>query len=211
MKLRTLARISLNYIEDGTFLFDNDMRKDEAIRQLKRIIHGKCTEKNNSDDPICELHISVYKPNINFPIVPLDMWGNIVVWHEDGKYMIPGYGTHVVKGVSVTNKEYFMGYVHSLFTYKDAILKVDKYTDLKRAAYALTCSVSQILNKKDFRGIPLKMESEIIHQTYQKKDEVFEKQQKSLYIKWLMKWIEIHKKNPDTHMKFLKKPKKKLF
>jgi hypothetical protein len=212
MKPRTLARFAYDWIMDGTFVFDNEERKTEAIKQLKRIISGKATEENNPEDPLVEIHIGVHIPNFDYPIVQTDNWGNPYVWKEDGVYMVPGKGSHMVKGISISGTQYYLSYLESLATYRNCVIKVDKYTDFKRAAYALVCCVSQILNKKllNNTGKPLKMTWQVLVDRYKMHDDAkeYEKQQKSLYIKWLGKWISTHNKNPDTHMKVLKLPKK---
>lgn len=214
MKPRTLARYAYEWIQDGSFVFDCNERKEEAIKQLKRIIGGKATEPNHPEDPLVEMHIGVYIPNFDYPIVPTDNWGNIYIWKEDGNYQIPGKGSHIVKGISVSGTEYYLSYLESLAPYRNVIIKVDKFTDIKRAAYALVCCVSQIINKKELlnNDKPLKMTWQVLEDKYKMHEDAkeFEKQQKSLYIKWLSKWIMIHNKNPDTHLKVLKLPKKVL-
>jgi hypothetical protein len=212
MKPRTLARFALDWIESGDFIFDSEDRKQEAIRQLRRITVGKANEPNHPEDPINEIHIGIYVPNFDYPVVPTDTWGNPFVWQEDNKYIVPGNGSHIVKGIGISGTEYYLGFLNSLAPYRNTVIKVDKYTDFKRAAYALTCCVSQILNKKALLNTdkPLKMSWELFTDEYKKHEDVklYEKQQKSLYIKWLTKWISIHHKNPDTHLKILKMFKK---
>lgn len=213
MKPRTLARYAFEWVQDGTFTFDCEDRKQEAIKQLKRIISGKATEDNHPEDPLVEINIGVYIPNFDYPVVHTDNWGNIYVWKEDGTYQVPGKGSHTVKGIGLSGAEYYLSYLESLAPYRNCVIKVDKYTDLKRAAYALVCCVTQILNKKAINAKsdkPIKMTWQVLEDKYKTHEDVkqFEKEQKSLYIKWLAQWIAVHKKNPDTHMKVLKLPKK---
>lgn len=211
MKPRTLARIALKKIKDGTFTFDKDERKREAIRQLKMIISGKQAEDTNPKDPIIELNIGVYIPSFDYPIIPLDTNGEPIVWKEDKNYFISdSYSSHIIRGISITGETYFLSFLDTLSPYRDCIVKADRYTDTVRAAWALTCTVSKILNKweltKKMGMIPLKIESETIIDDWNKHSEIkeFDHEQKKLYIKWLTKWIQIHGKNPNTHMRVLK-------
>ncbi len=215
MKPRTLARYALKKIQDNTFIFDTNERKQEAIRQMKKIISGKSIGVNNPEDPIVEIHIGVYIPNFDYPIVPVDDNGDVIVWKEDGNYNIPKDGIHTVKGVSLKDESYFLSYLDSLAPYRDVIIKVDRYTDITRAAYALVCTMSRILNKevisKEATIVPLKMEYDALLEEWNTHEDVkqYEKDQHKLYIKWLSKWISIHGRNPDTHMRVLR-PVKKL-
>jgi hypothetical protein len=211
MKPRTLARIALKSISSGEFVFDTDDRKDEAIRQLKKIISGKA-DINNPEDPIIEIHIGVYVPNFDYPVVNIDKNDEPIVWKEDGKYAIPGDGSHIVKGIGISGDSYFLGYLDNLSSLREAIIKVDRYTDVKRAAYALCCSLTKIMNKKDFQTInsqPLKLNQEILLEEWNKHEDIkeYDKLQHKLYVKWLSKWINVHGRNPDTHMRVLKNPK----
>lgn len=214
MKPRTLARYALEWIEDGSFIFDNEERKTEAVKQMKRLVNGKASEDNNPEDPIIEIHIGVYIPSFDYPVVPINEWGQPFVWKEDRKYIVPGRGSHMVKGVGLNGNEYYLSYLASLAPYRNAVIKIDRYTDIKRAAYALVCCVSQILNKRELSlelvEHPLKLEWEVLQSEYKKHADAvaYEKQQKALYIQWLGSWISVHGRNPDTHMKVLKNPKK---
>lgn len=214
MKPRTLARIALNKINDGTFTFDSDERKQEAIKQMKKIVCGKATEPNNPEDPIIEFHIGVYIPNFDYPIVQVDDSNEPVIWVEDGKYVINGSGSHVFKGVGVSGETYFMAFLDSLAPFRDAVIKVDRYTDVTRAAYALVCAMTTVLNKKeiskDTGNKPLKVVYDMLLQSWNEHEDVkeFDKEQHKLYIKWLSKWISIHERNPDTHMRVLRPNKK---
>lgn len=210
MKPRTLAKLALKWIDDGSFVFDCEDRKIEAIKQMKRLINGKTNEENNPTDPIIELHIGLYVPNFDYPLIPSSDWGEPIVWQEDDVYKIPSKGTHILKGVGLSGEFYFMNLLQSLTPYRKAIIKVDKYTNLKRAAWVFVCNSCQILNKKELikeSGVhPLKMEYEILKEEFKKHEDVkkFENDQKRLYIKWLTKFIGIYRKNPETHMKVLK-------
>jgi hypothetical protein len=214
MKPRTLARIALNKIADGTFTFDCPERKIEAETQLKKIIAGKATETNNPEDPIIEIHIGVYIPNFDYPIVQLDANNEPVIWKEDNVFNVPGTGSHVLKGIGISGETYFMDFLDSLAPFRDAVIKVDRYTDATRAAYALTCSVSKILNKKDVikqTGTkPLKIAYDLLIEEWKVHDHAkdYEKEQHALYIKWLSMWIATHGRNPDTHMRVLRPAKK---
>jgi len=213
MKPRTLARVALKYIESNEFTFDSDLRKKEAVRQMRQIISGKPVGMNPLEDPIIEIHIGVYVPNFDYPIVPIDEHGEPSVWKENGKYLVPGHGNHVVKGISVSGESYFMSFLESLAPFRNTIIKVDRYTDVKRAAYALVSTMSRIINKKSLEVVttqPLKIEYDTLLEEWHTHDDVkeFEKEQHKLYIKWLTNWIEIHGRNPDTHMRVLKTPKK---
>jgi hypothetical protein len=85
---------------------------------------------------------------------------------------------------------------------------------MTRAAYALICTMSRILNKKDLSKeagtVPLKMEYDVLIEEWNQHEDVkkYEKDQHHLYIKWLSKWIGIHGRTPDTHMRVLRPPKK---
>jgi hypothetical protein len=213
MKPRTLARIAIKFIEDGSFIFDTEARKQEAIRQMRLIISGKPTVENNPEDPIIEIHIGVYIPNFDYPIVQTDALGEPVVWAENHNYQVPGSGSHIVKGMSVNGEAYFMSYLNSLAPFRNTVIKVDRYTDVKRAAHALVCAMTRILDKSSIKAItdqPLKMEYDVLLEEWNAHEDAktFEKEQHKLYIRWLSMWIEIHGRNPDTHMRVLKPPKK---
>lgn len=217
MKPRTLARIAMRNIESGKFIFDCQERKDEAIRQIKNIVSGPAAEdKSDHDDPIVEFHVGVYIPNFDYPIVPENN-GEPMVWREDGKYMIPGAGSHTFKGIGLSGESYYMGYLDTLSPYRNAIIKADRYTTVDRAAYAFLCTMTRVLDKAyaldhmvcDY---PLKVEHEVLvekwsDQTTQDNIKEFEDEQKHLYVKWLQKWIVTHGTNPDTHMRVLRLPK----
>lgn len=212
MKPRTLARIALKSIEDGTFTFDSLKRKDEAIRQMRQIVSGKA-DSNNPEDPIIEIHIGVYIPNFDYPIIQSNDSGEPVIWVETGDYSVPGTGSHVVKGIGVSGESYFLAFLDSLAPFREAIIKVDRYTDVVRAAHALVCTMTRILNKQEVQkvtNLPLKMEYDVLMEEWNKHDDVkeFDKEQHRLYIQWLQKWISVHGRNPDTHMRVLKPPKK---
>lgn len=215
MKPRTLAKLALKWIEDNSFKFDCEERKIEAIKQMKRLANGKTTEENNPEDPIIEIHIGVYVPNFDYPIIPCNTWGEPILWVEDNKFDVPGKGTHSLKGVGISGEFYFMNYLTSLVPYRNAIIKVDKYTTVKRAAWVLVCTMSQILNKKELikeTGLyPLKMEYDVLKEAFNKSDDIkkFEAAQKKLYMKWLSGWINTYRKSPNTHMKVLKLNKEK--
>jgi hypothetical protein len=214
MKPRTLARIAIKHIEDGSFSFDTEERKQEAIRQMRQIISGKPVGSNSPEDPIVEIHIGVYIPNFDYPIVPSDVvTGEPIVWQETNQYLVPGPGSHIVKGVGVSGECYFMSFLGSLAPFRNAVIKVDRYTDVKRAAHALVCTMTRILEKDALHGVteqPLKMEYDALLEEWHTHDDVkaFEKDQHKLYIRWLSRWIEIHGRNPDTHMRVLKPLKK---
>lgn len=210
MKPRTLAKLALNWIETGSFKFDCEDRKIEAIKQMKRLINGKSTEENNPEDPIMELQIGLYVPNFDYPIVPCNNWGEPIIWKEDENYFIPSKGTHILKGVGLSGEFYFMNLLQSLTPYRKAIIKVDKYTTLKRAAWVFVCNSCQILNKKELikedGPKPLKMVYQVLKEQFNKHDDVkkFEISQKKLYMQWLTRFISLYRKNPETHMKVLK-------
>lgn len=216
MKPRTLARHALKLIESGLFDFDCEDRKTEAVKQMKSIISGKTEAQNNPDDPIIEFHIGVYIPNFDYPIIPTDEDHKPIVWEEDGEFPVPGLGTHTFKGLGISGEKYYMSYMSSLAPFRDAVVKVDRYTDMDRAAYALVCSMSMILNKDEFIDSigdnPIKMDYEQLLDLWKSiphsKDKDFEDRQHKLYIKWLQRWINIHGKNPETHMRVLRTPKK---
>lgn len=214
MKPRTLARYALKKIQDGTFTFDTEDRKAEATRQMKKIVSGRPTSINNPEDPIIELHIGVYIPNFDYPIVATDEHGNPIVWKEDGIYSVPGNGTHTVMGISLSGESYYMSYLESLAPFRDAVVKVDRYTDITRAAYALVCVMSHILNKtelsKEIGFAPLKVKYDVLLEEWNTHEDAkqYEKDQHRLYIKWLMEWISVHGRNPDTHMRVLRPAKK---
>jgi len=213
MKPRTLARLALQWIDDNSFSFDTEERKVEAIKQLKRIINGKTTEINNPIDPldpITELHIGIIVPNFDYPLIPINSWGEPIIWKEDNNYKIPGKGTHILKGISLNGETYLMKNIYNMCPYKNAIIKVDKYTDLKRAAWVFACNCCEILNKKENvkkDGLyGLKYEYEVLKTKFEEQINVktYEKMQKNLYIKWLSKFINEYQKNPCTHMRLLK-------
>jgi len=210
MKPRTLARFALKKINDNTFIFDTEERKAEAIRQMKKIIVGKPDSSNSPEDPIVELHIGVFIPNFDYPIVPVDANGEAIVWQEDGTYLIPGNGTHEMKGVSLSGESYFMSYLDSLAPYRDTVIKVDRYTNITRAAYALVCAMSRVVIKPPLNTVPLKIEYDVLLDEWNTHTDIkqFEKEQHKLYIQWLGKWISIHERNPDTHMRVLRPAKK---
>lgn len=205
MKPRTLARYALKWIEDGSFIFDNEFRKTEAIKQLKRIINGKTNQTNNPDDPIIELHIGLNVPNFDYPIVPLNNLGEPFIFKEDNRYIIPSK-THVLKGIGLSGEKYYMDHLINFVPYKNAIIKVDKFTDMKRAACVFVNNLCQVLNKKDLdEPNVIQLEYEVLKDIFKNKDKTFETSQKKLYIKWLGMFISIYNKNPETHMKVLKK------
>lgn len=216
MKPRTLARHALKLINSGLFSFDSDERKTEAIQQMKSILTGKPESENNPNDPIVEFHIGVFIPNFDYPIIPVDSNNDPIVWEEDGEFPVPGLGTHTFKGVGISGEKYYMSYLTSLSPFREATVKVDRYTDMDRAAYALVCTMSQILNKETLipstGNMPIKMDYEELIEHWNSipdhKDKTFEDKQHKLYIKWLQKWINIHGKNPETHMRVLRTPKK---
>jgi len=215
MKPRTLARHALKLIESGLFDFDCDERREEAIKQMKSIIYGKPISENNIEDPIIELHIGVYIPNFDYPIIPTDENHNPIVWKENGEFPVPGLGSHSLKGIGISGEKYYLSYMTSLSPFREATVKVDKYTDIDRAAYTLVCSMSQILNKEELISVtgnnPIKMDYDELLDMWrsipQIGDKEFEDRQHKLYIKWLQMWINIHGKNPETHMRVLKPPK----
>lgn len=208
MKPRTLARFAIKKIKEDFFIFDSEERKIEAIKRLKKLIAGR-PPKLEFDDPIEEIQISVNIPNFDYPII--DMYeGEPYIWKENNKYLIDDNASHIVKAIGISGEKYLLHNMESLAYFRNAVVKVDRYTDMTRAAYALICCVSKILNKKQLNKLstehPLKVEKTLIktqwdlHNTTQN----YEKEQHHLYIKWLSKWICVHGKNPDTHMKVLK-------
>lgn len=203
MKPRTLARYTLNWIEDGSFIFDNESRKIEAIKQLKRIINGKSVDLHDQDDPIVEIHIGIYVPNFDYPIIPSNTWGSPVIWTENHKYLIPTK-THILKGIGISGESYYMNEIDNFNVYKNAIVKVDRYTDMKRAACVFASTLSQTIDKKEL-GL-LESEYEVLKAEYKKHSNVkeFETSQKKLYIKWLSMFIETYGRSPKSHMKVLK-------
>jgi len=210
MKPRTLARLALQKIEDGTFIFDSEERKKESIRQMKRIIAGRPSFKNDGDDPIIEIHISVYTPNFDYPVVPIKE-NEPFVWKEDSLYIVPGFGTHTVRAMSLNGNFYNLQFCDSLAPFRSSIIKVDKYTDPIRAAHALVCTASKIINKKEYRKnavmdsqLCLSDELLLTHWDSIPNKKEFEDKQKHLYVKWLQKWISFYHKSPETHMKVLK-------
>lgn len=212
MKPRTLAKYALNNIDNGLFEFDCEERQTEAVKQLQSIIRGKPISDNNElDDPIVEFHAGVYIPNFDYPIVKTDENGEPIVWKEDGEFLIPGIESHIFKAVGLSGEKYDIHYMQSLSPFRNCIIKVDRYTDLDRASYALTIAVSLVLGKTINDDMPIKVEYDVLIDKWKKEldthDKSFEEQQHKLYIKWLQKWISIHGKNPETHMKVLKAPK----
>lgn len=210
MKPRTLARIALQKIKEGIFIFDTEERKKEAVRQMKRIVSGRPPFKNEGTDPIAEIHISIFTPNFDYPLVPTND-GKPFVWQEDHKYIVPGYGTHIVRGVSINDNRYNLQFCDSLAPFRSAIVKVDKYTDPVRAAHALVCTMCSIENKKEFKKEKNMTDQLVLsdgmlmkHWDSIPNKKEFEDKQKHLYVKWLQKWIEIYHKSPGTHMKVLK-------
>jgi hypothetical protein len=218
MKPRTLARIAQRLIDNGTFVFDCPERKEEALKQIKNLLSGKA-ETVELEDPIVEFHIGVYIPNFDYPLIPVDRNNAPIVWKESKNYIIPGDGTHMFRGVGLSGEYYYMGYLESLAPYRDAIIKVDRYTDVTRAAYTMLCTMSRQLNKAELldhmiTDYPIKVEYDVLRENWEKNTsdvnvKEFEAQQKKLYIKWLQKWIMTHGRNPDTHMKVLRNPKNK--
>lgn len=221
MKPRTLARIAKRHIDSGKFIFDCPERKDEALRQIKALIKGE-PEISNEDlnDPIVELHIGVYVPDFDYPIIPIDYQGNPIVWNKSENFVIPGNGSHIFRGVGLSGDYYYLGYLDSLSPFRDSIIKVDRYTDVDMAAYAMVCTMSRVIDKKkaqDFivEDYPLLLEHDVLLKFWKSKEgsvekplKEFEKEQKALYIKWLYKWISVNGTNPETHMRVLRNPKK---
>lgn len=220
MKPRTLARIALKNIQKGVFIFDCPERKKEALRVIDDILHGDPDVKNEHlDDPIVEFHIGVYIPNFDYPIVPVDTEGTPIVWDErNHSFKIPGNGTHVFRGIGISGEHYYMGYLKSLASFRDAEIKVDRYTNVDYAAYAFLCTMTRIIDK-DYAldhmvdDYPLKIEYDVLldhWQEFTKTEDVkiFEMKQKHLYIRWLQTWISKHGTNPDTHMRVLRNQKK---
>jgi hypothetical protein len=193
MKPRTLARHAWRMIENGTITFDTPERKKEGCRQVRQIINGVKKFKNDSIDPIVEWHIGVYIPNFDYPLVPLDKNGEPLVWEEDLTYHVCGDSTHTFRGISKTGEKYYLSHLDSLAPYKDVTIKVDRYTDLDRAAYALVSCMTLIQNKEhyeiDYGFKPILMEH----------DEV------------VRMWKENKKVDPnfaeETHMRILRTPK----
>ena len=217
MKLSTLARYAVGCITRNEFVFDSTKRRKEALKILKPVSSREPADPIQLDDPMMEFHISVYVPNFDYPIVPVDMNGNPLVWKEDFMtFNVPGNGSHTFKGVGNSGEKYYMGYLESLSPYKDCPVKVDKYTDIKRASHALVCTMSRILNKKEMHNFivqdyPLLLEQEVLYDVWKNNSngqsesvKQFEAGQKKLYMKWLQRWIILHGKNPETHMKILK-------
>lgn len=223
MKPKTLARHALKMVESGLFEFDCLERKKEAIKQMKSIIKDK-NATIDFDDTIIEIHIGVYIPNFDYPIIPIDENGIPIVWEEDGEFNVPGPGTHTVKGIGLSGEKYYLSYMSSLAAFRDCDIKVDRYTDVERAAYALVCCVTHIINKNSIyfndkfksynipTNVPLTLDFQHVIDDWNNishnRDKEFEEQQHKLYIKWLQRWINIHGKNPETHMKVLKSTKK---
>lgn len=211
MKPRTLARYALEKIKDGTFTFDSQGRKDECLRQIDTLLHGKPKYKNNPEDPITEIHISVYIPNFDYPIVPLNQNWEPFIWKEDKKYVVPGNGSHIVRGIGISGEKYYLNYLDSWATFRNSVIKVDRYTDLDRAAFAFISTMCFILDKEKyshaFGDFPIRLEHEELIYNWKCKDthnKEFEAEQQKLYIKWLQGWIAEHGKNPETHLRVLK-------
>jgi len=220
MKPRALARYALRNIKNGKFQFDCLERKGEALRVIDDILRGDPNEnKLDGDDPIIEFHIGIYIPNFDYPLVPIDKNKNSIVWAEENdSFIVPGSGTHTFRGIGLSGESYYMGYLKSLAPYKDALIKVDRYTDIEHAAFTMLCTMTRIVDKdKAFDFIPydtpLQLEFDILleHWNMASKShdpKEFEKEQKHIYMKWLQQWICKHGTNPDTHMRALRIPKK---
>jgi hypothetical protein len=211
MKPRTLARYALDRIEDGTFTFDSDSRKKVCLEQIECLLHGKPKYENNPEDPIIEIHIGVYIPNFDYPIVPINEAGEPIIWKEDGRYLIPGGGTHVVRGVGLSGEKYYINYLDSWAQFREAIVKVDRYTDMDRAAWAFISAMCLIEDKQKythaFGQFPIKLDQDELMYNWSCKTEnhkEFEAEQKKLYIRWLQGWIQTHGKNPETHLRVLR-------
>lgn len=217
MQLLTLARYALRQIKNGTFTFDSIERKKEAIHQLKLISHESKIQDYNLDDPILEIHIGVYIPNFDYPIIQTDENNSPIIWQENNEYKINDKSSHIVSGIGLSGNSYYLAFLENLCPYRNSVVKVDRYTNIKRAAWALTNCVSKVLNKwellKKVGIIPIRLEYELIEDEFNKKSDIikeFESEQKKLYIKWLSKWISIHGKNPESHKKILKMENNKI-
>lgn len=219
MKPRTLARIALKNIENGNFTFDSKKRNDEALRVIDDLLHGTPDVDNSQlDDPIVELHCGVYIPNFDYPLVPVDQDNNPIVWtSDDESYVVPGRGTHIFRGIGISGEPYYMGFLKCLAPFREATIKVDRYTDVDHAAFAFICTMSRVIDK-DYaldhmvEDYALKNEFEVLLEHWQEISKTenikdFEAEQKHLYIKWLQRWISIHGTNPDTHMRVLRNNK----
>jgi hypothetical protein len=218
MKPRTLARYALKKIKDDTFIFDSEIRKKEAIRQVKSIIKGpsKYESQRDFEDPIIELHLGLQLPHYNFPIIKTKNNGEVIIWKDDYYYNIPIFDDYIVRGITLSGKKYNLKYLRTLSLYRDCVVKTDKYTDIDRAAFILCNCMSEVDHKDKHELLNdnkmlLIDELEDIKQKYEKlcdKDETFREKSRNLYIKWLSKWIMTYGKNPETQMKILKLPEK---
>lgn len=213
MKPRTLARVAIKLIKDGTFVFDTNERKREAIRQIRSLLSSK-SDASTLSDPIKELQLGVFVPSFDYPIPPMNASGEIEVWQENGKYSIPQY-THHLTAISESGEKYYLDYLTSFASIKEANVKVDRYTDIRRAAWVLTSACCKVINKEkdkeNFGFKDLELRDKILEDNWNKLsslDPDLDAKQHKLYVKWITTWIELHSKNPDTHMKVLKIPKK---
>lgn len=223
MKLRSLAKFALKQFKKGVYHFDCPERQKEAERQIKAVTCLRHSYKNlDLEDPIVEIHVGVAIPNFDYPLVPLDGEGNPKIWVEDNIFDVPGECTHTFRGIGLSGESYFLSHMENLLPFRDVVIKVDRYTDHHRAAYAFVCIMTQIIDKSMFKNetgnLPIKNDHQTLVDTWDKMvgdktEYIVRNDQQKLYLKWMQKWIAHYGRNPETHLKRLKipeKPSKKL-
>lgn len=205
MKLKYFAKLALEKIENNTITFINDNNKRNCIVLLKTIIleNNKNSEFNN--DTVIELCIKVKIPNFDYPIIEVDENNDPIVWEETDTFLVdPNNISHDVILKSINEEEYNISNLSNLSKFSDIIVKVDGYTTINRAIVSFLQHLcvfdikDDILTKVDYKSLVY------IWDVNCKDDPQFESSQHAHYIHWLSKWISVHGKNPETHLKVLR-------
>jgi hypothetical protein len=218
MRLKVFVNLCAKYIKNDIFIFDSEARKKEALTILNHVIYNHTKYDISNDvleDPIVEFEAGVYIPNFDYPIIPIDVDGNPIVWEpSNDKYVIPGNGTHIFRGVGLSGEHYYIGYIKNLNAFRECHIKVDRYTDINYALYAFLCTMTRILDKDAafdhiVEKYPIKPEYEVLSDHWMafsksKNVKEFELNQKKLYMKWMQCWITTHGKQPVSHMRVLR-------